>query len=59
MSRRPAPAANLPATAAAYTPAGPAGPPPPRLAPFDLFLSFSVTITGFTEAELPAQTLVG
>ena len=52
MSRRPAPAANLPATAAAYTPAGPAGPPPPRLAPFDLFFSFSVTITGFSEAEL-------
>ena len=57
MSRRPAPAANLPATAAAYTPAGPAGPPPPRLAPFDLCLSFSVTITGFSEAELHGTAL--
>ena len=51
MSRRPAPAAQ-PIAPAAYTPSGPAGPPPPRLQPFELFLSFSAIMTGFSEAEL-------
>jgi len=49
VSQRPAP----PVQPAAYTPpTGPAGPPPTREPPFDLFFSLSVILTGFSEAEL-------
>jgi len=49
VSRRPAP----PVQPAAYTPpTGPAGPPPTREPPFDLFFSLSVVLTVFSEAEL-------
>lgn len=52
MSRRPPPAAPHTATPEAYSPPGLAGPPPARETPFELFVSLSVTLTGFSEAEL-------
>jgi len=54
VSRRPAP----PVQPAAYAPpSGPAGPPPTREPPFDLFFSLSVILTGFSEAELHATAM--
>jgi hypothetical protein len=52
MSRRPAPAAPYTAKPETYSRPGTAGPTPARESPFELFVSLSVTLTGFSDAEL-------
>ena len=57
MSRRPASAAQPTATAEAYTRATSAGTPPAQQTPFELFRSLSVTLTGFSDAELSGTAM--
>ena len=57
MSRRPASSAQPAATAEAYTRATSAGTPPAQQTPFELFRSLSVTLTGFSDAELSGTAM--
>jgi hypothetical protein len=57
VSRRPASAAQPTATAEAYTRATSAGTPPAQQTPFELFRSLSVTLTGFSDAELSGTAM--